>query len=117
MFRCFCSGNREIYGSDVNPRKRPGGGPHRGQHIREREDGISAAGDQTDGEAKEAQGMEKPADKADIDLNRVFRDNGRDLNRLFPDGSLKRFLKEIDENKREVRTFLKALEIVDEGDE
>ena len=61
--------------------------------------------------------MEKPAEKEDIDLNQVFRDNGRDLNLLFPDLSLKSFLKEIEENKREVRTFLKTLEVEGEGDE
>lgn len=59
--------------------------------------------------------MEKLGEKGDIDLNQVFTDNGRDLNRLFPDLSLKRFLKEIEENKREVRTFLEALEVEDEG--
>ncbi len=59
--------------------------------------------------------MEKLGEKGDIDLNQVFTDNGRDLNRLFPDLSFKRFLKEIEENKREVRTFLEALEVEDEG--
>ncbi len=59
--------------------------------------------------------MEKLGEKGDIDLNQVFTDNGRDLNRLFPDLSLKRFLKEIEENKREVKTFLEALEVEDEG--
>ncbi len=60
--------------------------------------------------------MDKFADKGDIDLNQVFVGNERDLNRLFPDFSLKRFLKEIEQRKREVRTFLKDLEIEDEGD-
>lgn len=60
--------------------------------------------------------MGKFADKGDIDLNQVFVGNERDLNRLFPDLSLKRFLKEIEQRKREVRTFLKDLEIEDEGD-
>jgi hypothetical protein len=59
--------------------------------------------------------MENLGEKGDIDLNQVFTNNGRDLNRLFSDLSLKRFLKEIEENKREVRTFLKALEFEDEG--
>ncbi len=60
--------------------------------------------------------MGKFADIGDIDLNQVFVGNERDLNRLFPDLSLKRFLKEIEQRKREVRTFLKDLEIEDEGD-
>lgn len=59
--------------------------------------------------------MGKLADKEDIDLNQVFIRNGRDLNRLFPDPSLKRLLKEIEQHKRGVRRFLKALEIEDEG--
>jgi hypothetical protein len=58
--------------------------------------------------------MGKLADKKDIDLNQVFIGNERDLNRLFPDPSLKRLLKEIEQHKREVRIFLKALEIEDE---
>ncbi len=61
--------------------------------------------------------MGKLGEKGDIDLNQVFTNNGRDLNRLFPDLSLKRFLKEIEGNKREVRAFLKALEVEDEGNE
>jgi len=60
--------------------------------------------------------MDKISEEGDIDLNQVFMRNGRDLNRLFPDLSLKRFLKEIEQHKREVRTFLEALEIEDEGD-
>jgi hypothetical protein len=60
--------------------------------------------------------MDKISEGGDIDLNQVFMRNGRDLNRLFPDLSLKRFLKEIEQHKREVRTFLEALEIEDEGD-
>lgn len=56
-------------------------------------------------------------EKGDIDLNRVFTENGRDLNQLFPDISLKKFLKEVEENKKEIKTFLKALEIEDEGGE
>lgn len=59
--------------------------------------------------------MGKLGEKGDIDLNQVFTNNGRDLNQLFPDLSLKRFLKEIEGNKREVRAFLKALEVEDEG--
>jgi hypothetical protein len=60
--------------------------------------------------------MDKVADNGDIDLNQVFVGNDRDLNRLFPDLPLKRFLKEMEQHKREVRMFLEALEIEDEGD-
>jgi hypothetical protein len=53
--------------------------------------------------------MDKLADNGNIDLNQVFVGNDRDLNRLFPDLSLKRFLKEMEQHKREVK-------IEDEGD-
>ena len=59
--------------------------------------------------------MGEVEEKGDINLNRIFSDRSRDLNRLFPESSLKRFLKEIEENKREVESFLKALEVEDEG--
>ena len=59
--------------------------------------------------------MDKLVDKGDIDLNEVFVGNGRDLNRIFPDISLKRFLKDIEQHKREVRMFLKSLEFENEG--
>ena len=59
--------------------------------------------------------MDKLMDKGDIDLNEVFVGNGRDLNRIFPDITLKRFLKDIEQHKREVRMFLKSLEFEDEG--
>jgi hypothetical protein len=56
-------------------------------------------------------------EKGDIDLNRVFTENGRDLNQLFPDISVKKFLREVEANKKEIKTFLEALEIDDEGGE
>lgn len=68
-------------------------------------------------EQRDGSEIGKFAEKEDIDLNKVFTDNRRDLNRLFPDFSLKRLLKEIEENKREVRAFLKALKVEDEGNE
>jgi hypothetical protein len=59
--------------------------------------------------------MGKISEEGDIDLNQLFRGKGRDLNRLFPDLSLKRFLKEIEQHKKDVRTFLEGLETEDEG--
>ena len=58
--------------------------------------------------------MEKPGDGGEIDLNQVFRDDGRDLNVLFPDLPMRRFLKEIEQQRKEVRTFPSDLEIEDE---
>jgi hypothetical protein len=59
--------------------------------------------------------MGKISEEGDIDLNQLFRGKGRDLNRLFPDLSLKSFLKEIEQHKKDVRTFLEGLETEDEG--
>jgi len=59
---------------------------------------------------REGLGAEKPEETGDVDLRQVFPESGRDLNRLFTDPSLKRFLKEVEENKREVRAFLTVLE-------
>jgi hypothetical protein len=59
--------------------------------------------------------MGKISEEEDIDLNQLFRGKGRDLNRLFPDLSLKSFLKEIEQHKKDVRTFLEGLETEDEG--
>ena len=112
------SDRNKSYGDDIDLGRRGGGGPRIGQCIRQKEDSVSAAGSEIDGlNWLRRESMAKPAEKGDINLNHVFTDNGRDLNRLFPDLSLKRFLKEIEENKEEVRTFLKALEVDDEGDE
>jgi len=58
--------------------------------------------------------MEKPDERGDIDLNQVFTGDGRDLNSLFPDPPMRRFLKEIEQQRKEVRKFLSALEIDDE---
>ena len=76
-----------------------------------------AAGRGVVGERKGELKMGEYEEKGDIDLNRVFMENGRDLNQLFPDTSLKKFLKDVEENKKEIKTFLKALEVEDEGDE
>ena len=56
-------------------------------------------------------------EKGDINLNLIFADSGRDLNRLFPESSLRRLLMEIEENKRGVKSFLNALEVEDEEDD
>jgi hypothetical protein len=45
-----------------------------------------------------------------IDLNTLFCQEGRDLNRLFPDPPFKRFLRDVSKNQRDVERFLKRLE-------
>jgi hypothetical protein len=44
-----------------------------------------------------------------VDLNRVFQEEGRDLNSMFPDGEMRKFLKQVDENRRSNQRFLKGM--------
>jgi hypothetical protein len=49
-----------------------------------------------------------------IDLNVLFAEDGRDLNRLFPDTHFKRLLRDVKRNQRGVDRFLKGLENEDD---
>jgi len=51
-----------------------------------------------------------------IDLNVLFSEDGRDLNRLFPDTHFKKLLRDVKRNQRGVDRFLKGLENEDEID-
>jgi hypothetical protein len=44
-----------------------------------------------------------------VDLNRVFNEEERDLNSMFPDGEMRKFLKLVDKNRRSNRRFLKGM--------
>ena len=44
-----------------------------------------------------------------VDLNRVFQEEGRDLNCMFPDGEMRKFLKQVDKNRRSNQRFLKGM--------
>ncbi|MGW8208134.1 MAG: hypothetical protein ACWGO2_03920 [Syntrophobacteria bacterium] len=44
-----------------------------------------------------------------VDLNRVFQEEGRDLNSMFPDGEMRKFLKQVDKNRRSNQRFLKGM--------
>jgi hypothetical protein len=57
---------------------------------------------------------ESASDEAPVDLNVLFTEEKRDLNRLFPDTRLRRFLKDVRKNQRDVERFLKRLEIDDD---
>ena len=46
-----------------------------------------------------------------IDLNTLFSEETRDLNRLFPDASFRRFLRDLRRSQRDVERFLERLEI------
>jgi hypothetical protein len=44
-----------------------------------------------------------------VDLNRVFEEEERDLNSMFPDGEMRKFLKQVDKNRRSNQRFLKGM--------
>jgi hypothetical protein len=48
--------------------------------------------------------------EASIDLNAIYSGEERDLNRLFPDAMVRRFLRDVRKNQRDVERFLKRLE-------
>jgi|GEM_PF-5716250 len=50
----------------------------------------------------------------EIDLNTVFPDETSDLNALFPDSEMKRFLKKIERNKKEIRVMTRNFAETDE---
>jgi len=49
-------------------------------------------------------------EEASIDLNMLFSEDKRDLNRLFPDARFRRFLRDLKRNQRDVNRFLKRVE-------
>ena len=44
-----------------------------------------------------------------VDLNRVFREAERDLNSMFPDGELRKFLRRVKKNRSSNERFLKGI--------
>ena len=44
-----------------------------------------------------------------VDLNRLFNEEERDLNSMFPDGEMRKFLKQVDKNRRSNQRFLKGM--------
>ena len=60
-----------------------------------------------EGEKVEEQESEAKVDP--VDLNRVFKEEERDLNSMFPDGEMRKFLRQVDKNKRSNERFLKGI--------
>jgi hypothetical protein len=61
-------------------------------------------------EQNEVIGQEEPESAADpVDLNRVFNEEEHDLNSMFPDGEMRKFLKQVDRNRRSNQRFLKGM--------
>ena len=59
--------------------------------------------------AREDQSGDIEIEEAEIDLNSVFPGEPKDLNRLFPDGRSRRFLKSMKQHQRSVERFLERL--------
>ena len=59
--------------------------------------------------------FDKSEDEADqseeeaVDLNRVFGEQERDLNSMFPDREMRKFLRQVDKNRRSNERFLEGI--------
>ena len=62
---------------------------------------------QEQNEVIEQEELESAADP--VDLNRVFNEEEKDLNSMFPDGEMRKFLKQVDRNRRSNKRFLKGM--------
>jgi hypothetical protein len=61
-------------------------------------------------EQVEEVGQEESESAVDpVDLNRVFQEEERDLNSMFPDGEMRKFLRQVDKNRRSNQRFLKGM--------
>jgi hypothetical protein len=57
----------------------------------------------------EAEKKESESAVDPVDLNRVFLEEERDLNSMFPDGEMRKFLRQVDKNRRSNQRFLKGI--------
>jgi len=44
-----------------------------------------------------------------VDLNKVFQEEDRDLNSMFPDSEMRKFLKRVNRNRRSNEKFLEGI--------
>ncbi len=63
--------------------------------------------DEQQGENLEEEETETEAEN--VDLNRVFREAERDLNSMFPDGEMRKFLRQLKKNRSSNERFLKGI--------
>ena len=63
--------------------------------------------DEQQGENLEEEETETEADN--VDLNRVFQEAERDLNSMFPDGEMRKFLRQLKKNRSSNERFLKGI--------
>ena len=60
-------------------------------------------------EAEQAEQGESESATDPVDLNRVFNEKERDLNTMFPDREMRKFLKQVEKNRRGNQRFLKGM--------
>ena len=61
-------------------------------------------------QVKDAEQEEIESQEDAVDLNRVFEEADLDLNSMFPDGEMRRFLRLLDKNRRGNERFLKGMD-------
>ena len=52
---------------------------------------------------------ETETEEEKVDLNRVFQEAERDLNSMFPDGEMRKFLRQVKKNRSSNDRFLKGI--------
>ena len=52
---------------------------------------------------------ETETEEEKVDLNRVFQESERDLNTMFPDGEMRKFLRKVKKNRSSNDRFLKGI--------
>ena len=52
---------------------------------------------------------ETETEAEEVDLNRVFREAESDLNSMFPDGEMRKFLRQVKNNRSSNERFLKGI--------
>jgi len=60
-------------------------------------------------QVEEVEEVESESAADPVDLNRVFNEKERDLNSMFPDREMRKFLKQVEKNRRGNQRFLKGM--------
>jgi hypothetical protein len=55
------------------------------------------------------EGEEAETEADNVDLNRIFREAEGDLNSMFPDGEMRKFLRQVKKNRSSNERFLKGI--------
>ena len=61
-------------------------------------------------QVEKVKNKEPESEEDSVDLNRVFKQVERDLNSMFPDGEMRKFLRQIDKNRRSNERFLEGID-------